>query len=270
MVVHRRGYRYSHAFELAFATGLTRSFVATRAERMSARTGATILAQLLYDVSPRLCGSGPRRIACSNAPTHDAWIGPWVDQLTSKGVNFNEFLVDGETEPHPRVEVTELLPDGTNGIAGFRYVDRPGDKGKLAPQPFDHYVLAVSGTGAQRILANSGDLVKCDQDIKYVEAAGDEIPGRSAGRAVPFLTGIFDLEFGWMTGVVYHLDRPVEIEQAHHLCLESEWALTAIDVAPIWREGNLDLGARNAVISVNISDWSSSSSHALPGAFRES
>jgi hypothetical protein len=47
-------YRYSPYFRLAFATGLTRSFVATRAEMMSARTGATILTQLLFDASPTL------------------------------------------------------------------------------------------------------------------------------------------------------------------------------------------------------------------------
>ena len=32
-----------------------------------------------------------------------------------------------------------------------------------------------------------------------------------------------------MTGIVYHLEEEVELPKGHLLCLESEWALTAVE-----------------------------------------
>ncbi len=181
-------YRYSRPFQLAFATGLTRSFVATRAERMSARTGATILAQLLFDLAPTLAD----RDASSRVlllPTHDAWIGPWVEHLrqdtaTGPAVRFNTF--GGDAAPRARVEVWRLLvegrPNGTlrlrwdpedpPGITGFEFKDGPDAEPQIAPHRFDHYVLAVSGTAAQDILMRSGELISSDRAYNRVDEPG--------------------------------------------------------------------------------------------------
>ena len=77
-------YRYSRPFRLAFATGLTRGFVATRAEKMSARTGATILTQLLYDIAWPLLSRVEPADRVLAAPTQQAWIEPWVAQLWAR------------------------------------------------------------------------------------------------------------------------------------------------------------------------------------------
>jgi uncharacterized protein with NAD-binding domain and iron-sulfur cluster len=273
--------RYSRAFKLAFARGLTRSFVATRAEAMSARTGATILGQLMYDIAWTLPSRRRAADRVLNAPTHDAWITPWVEQLQRRGVKFNEFTVDGQRTTHERVTVTQLAvaADGRS-IDHFMFVDfseqdAPPQK---APQQFDHYVLAVSGTAAQRIVATSPGLARADRNV--VVDRDRDVLGDVHNGEVPFLDGVLDLDFGWMTGIVYQLETdpfdgdrnsPRDTARGHMLCLDSDWALTAIEQLRIWRENRTsDLsryGPWKSVISVNVSDWDSPSDRALPARY---
>jgi uncharacterized protein with NAD-binding domain and iron-sulfur cluster len=255
-------YRYSRYYRLAFATGLTRTFVATRAEQMSARTGATILAQLLFDASPTLPGRTNPADRVLNAPTHEAWVTPWVEHLRRLGVRFNQF--DGAR--HDQVEATRLCLDESGRIDGFEFVDRSEGRGSTAPRPapqsFDHYVLAVSGTGAQRILANSSAVIRADRAM--TQRPRDPLGDPERGRQVPYLDGIFGLDFGWMTGIVYHLEEEVDLPRGHVLCLESAWALTAVEQCRIWAQ---DVPGWRALVSVNVSDWFSPSSEALPARF---
>jgi uncharacterized protein with NAD-binding domain and iron-sulfur cluster len=66
------------------ADGLTRSLVAAKAREMSARTGGTILLQLLFD----LARPGQQVDRVLNGPTNDVWIGPWLAHLRSMGVDY--------------------------------------------------------------------------------------------------------------------------------------------------------------------------------------
>ena len=50
---------------------------------MSARTGGLILVQLLLDLSR----AGDRADRVLDAPTSDAWIGPWIAHLKRRGVD---------------------------------------------------------------------------------------------------------------------------------------------------------------------------------------
>jgi hypothetical protein len=75
--------RRSVAFQKFLADGLTRTLVAARAREMSARTGGGILLQILFD----LTRAGGRADRLLNGPTNDAWITPWVEHLTGKGVD---------------------------------------------------------------------------------------------------------------------------------------------------------------------------------------
>ena len=75
--------RRSEAFRRYLADGLTRTLVAARAKEMSARTGGLILVQLLLDLSR----AGDRADRVLDAPTSDAWIGPWIAHLRSRGVD---------------------------------------------------------------------------------------------------------------------------------------------------------------------------------------
>ena len=75
--------RRSEAFRRYLADGLTRTLVAARAKEMSARTGGLILVQLLLDLSR----AGDRADRVLDAPTSDAWIGPWIAHLKQRGVD---------------------------------------------------------------------------------------------------------------------------------------------------------------------------------------
>jgi uncharacterized protein with NAD-binding domain and iron-sulfur cluster len=66
------------------ADGLTRTLVAAKAREMSARTGGTILLQLLFD----LARPGRQVDRVLNGPTNDVWIGPWLTHLRSLGVDY--------------------------------------------------------------------------------------------------------------------------------------------------------------------------------------
>ena len=72
----------SKAFQKFLADGLTRTLVAARAREMSARTGGTILLQLIFD----LMRAGGRADRVLDGPTSDVWIDPWVAHLERLGV----------------------------------------------------------------------------------------------------------------------------------------------------------------------------------------
>src|ERR671917_631163 len=71
------------AYAKYLADGLTRTLVAARAREMSARTGGSILLQLLFDLSR----AGGRADRVLNAPTNEAWLSPWVAHLVARGVD---------------------------------------------------------------------------------------------------------------------------------------------------------------------------------------
>jgi uncharacterized protein with NAD-binding domain and iron-sulfur cluster len=82
----------SPAFRKFLADGLTRTLVAAKAHEMSARTGGSILLQLLFD----LTRAGGRADRVLDGPTSDVWIDPWVARLESLGVEFHrEAPVEG-------------------------------------------------------------------------------------------------------------------------------------------------------------------------------
>ena len=74
----------SPAFRKFLADGLTRTLVAAKAHEMSARTGGTILLQLLFD----LTRAGGRADRVLDGPTSEVWIDPWAAHLEALGVQF--------------------------------------------------------------------------------------------------------------------------------------------------------------------------------------
>jgi uncharacterized protein with NAD-binding domain and iron-sulfur cluster len=75
----------SKAFQKFLAEGLTRTLVAARAREMSARTGGSILLQLIFD----LTRAGGRADRVLDGPTSDVWIDPWAAHLEGLGVTFH-------------------------------------------------------------------------------------------------------------------------------------------------------------------------------------
>ena len=70
---------------------------------MSARTGGTILLQLLFD----LARPGRQVDRVLNGPTNDVWIDPWLGYLRSLGVDYRtEHQV--QADPHERRRVSHV------------------------------------------------------------------------------------------------------------------------------------------------------------------
>jgi uncharacterized protein with NAD-binding domain and iron-sulfur cluster len=76
---------HSVQYQKLCAAGLTRSLVAMKAEEASTRTVGTILVQMMMSMTSQ-SGALDRVL---NAPTNDAWIKPWTDYLSMKGVTFH-------------------------------------------------------------------------------------------------------------------------------------------------------------------------------------
>ena len=82
----------SEAFQKFLAEGLTRTLVAARAREMSARTGGSILLQLIFD----LTRAGGRADRVLDGPTSEVWIDPWAAHLEGLGVEIRrEAPVEG-------------------------------------------------------------------------------------------------------------------------------------------------------------------------------
>jgi uncharacterized protein with NAD-binding domain and iron-sulfur cluster len=108
--------RRSLAFRKLLAEGLTRTLVAARAREMSARTGGTILLQLVFD----LTRAGGRADRVLDGPTSDVWIDPWEAHLRGLGVEFHrEARVEGIQLAGGRVASVTV---GGQPISADRYV----------------------------------------------------------------------------------------------------------------------------------------------------
>jgi len=77
-----RAAQMSEAYQTLLAKGMTRSLVAVRAERGSARTVGTVAVQLLQDMW-RTDGTFDRLLC---GPTNEVWIEPWLHYLRGLGV----------------------------------------------------------------------------------------------------------------------------------------------------------------------------------------
>ena len=109
----------SPAFRKFLADGLTRTLVAARAREMSARTGGSILLQLIFD----LTRAGGRADRVLDGPTSDVWIDPWAAHLEDLGV-----------------EIRRGAPVEGIQLAGGRIASATVAG---APVTADHYVAAV-------------------------------------------------------------------------------------------------------------------------------
>lgn len=211
----------SKAFQAFFGVGLSRCFVATRAEEMSARTGAEILMLLMFDFT----GRGPETDAdrAFDRPTSEAWFDDWHRELKRRGV---KFVVN---------EVT-----GVHFDTAAQRVDRLNTRTGSLPK-FDDVVLAVPVDDARKILATSADLIKADPELR---------------RLVNTPVAQRTLVCGAMNGIVFYPDKVMKhLIEGHYLVVESPWALTAVYQSNDWWTAASPAGQ----FSVIISDWDSAS-----------
>jgi uncharacterized protein with NAD-binding domain and iron-sulfur cluster len=224
--------RRSEAFQRFLADGLTRSLVAARAREMSARTGGSILLQLLQD----LATPGGQADRVLNGPTSDVWIDPWLDELRRLGVEYRLGC---------RVEAIESRGDRVTGVR-IQPVDAAfAPAGAAFDDTADHYVAAVP-----------------------VEVLREDIAMDALKRVSPALAGLDRLQVRWMNGIVYYLTRDVPVVHGHTIYIDSAWALTSISQRQFWPDFNphdMGDGDVGGILSVDISDWESKGEYAAKG-----
>jgi len=114
----------SESYQKFLATGITRSLVASKARKASARTIGDIFVQLVLTILNPIAGSTDRVL---DGPTNLVWIDPWLAYLESRGVRYVK-----------NVRVEEILYE--NGrITGV--VAR--QQGQRIMVHGDHYVAAL-------------------------------------------------------------------------------------------------------------------------------
>jgi uncharacterized protein with NAD-binding domain and iron-sulfur cluster len=62
----------------------------------------------------------------------------------------------------------------------------------------------------------------------------------------------------WMNGVLFYLDRDVQLVHGHAVYIDSEWALTSISQKQFWKDVDLSRhgdGRVMGILSIDVSDW---------------
>jgi uncharacterized protein with NAD-binding domain and iron-sulfur cluster len=75
----------SDGYQKYFGSGITRSLVAAKARRASAKTIGDIFVQIVFDILQP--GVSADRVL--NGPTNDVWITPWLEYLRARGVVYH-------------------------------------------------------------------------------------------------------------------------------------------------------------------------------------
>jgi uncharacterized protein with NAD-binding domain and iron-sulfur cluster len=133
----------SPAYGKFLADGLTRTLVAAKAREMSARTGGSILLQLLFD----LAEPGQQVDQVLDGPTNDVWINPWLAHLRSKGVDYR---TEHEVQA---IHMAGQAVSHVSILAG----------GRLTEETADFYVAAVP-VEVMRLLATD-DVKQADPQL---------------------------------------------------------------------------------------------------------
>jgi uncharacterized protein with NAD-binding domain and iron-sulfur cluster len=204
----------SAIYQHYLAQGLTRSLVAMRAQVGSARTVGNILVQLLLDVYAP--GIDFDRVL--NGPTNEAWLNPWLEYLTSRGVrfHFDSPVAEFHCEHHAITGVTVRHADGS----GLRI-------------EADYYISAIP-----------------------VEAF-HPLVNPAMKEFAPELRQLGKLRVAWMNGIQFFLREDFPLVHGHVNHIMQPWALTSISQAQFWPD-KLCLygdGMVKGCLSIDISDW---------------
>jgi uncharacterized protein with NAD-binding domain and iron-sulfur cluster len=155
----------SPAFQRFLADGLTRTLVAARGKEMSARTGGSILLQLLQDLSTP--GASADRVL--NGPTSDVWITPWVAELERLGVELRfGAAVDAIQSKDGRV--TGVSGTGFSDKADYYVAAVPVEvlRERIAMEDLKHHSPLLAGLGGLQVRWMNGIMFYLRRDVPLV------------------------------------------------------------------------------------------------------
>ena len=216
--------RKSVNYRRYLAMGLTHTLVAADPREINAKTGGDVLIRILFDTGFGGASDADRVL---DGPTQRVWIDPWRDELSARGVHFQ----DGE--------LVSIDADGATGHVKAALVKQPN--GSVNSLSFDQYVSGLPVEDMTEVLRHSPALK--GRGLDGIETLAGDV--RS------------------MTGMQFYLKEPLsDIARncGHQIFLDSPWAVTGIVQTAFWRPPFDDLsqvgdGDVKAVWSVIASNW---------------
>jgi len=206
----------SEPYQKYFGHGITRSLVAAKADKASTRTMGDITLQMFLDIVKP--GVSADRLL--NGPTDDVWIMPWLDYLTSKGVDYR---FDSP--------VTSIRCDGSR-IVGATVLEN----GKEIEVTGDYYIAAMPVEVFAPMI--SPEMVAADPTLGAVVTLAENVE--------------------WMNGIQFYLTKDAPITHGHVIYIDSQWALTSVSQHQFWADVDLSTfgdGTVTGILSVDVSDW---------------
>lgn len=203
-------------YQRFLAVGLSRSLVACRAEEISARTGGSILLQLLFN----LATPSVQVDRLLTGPTNTAWIHPWLVYLAQRGVQY----------AHP-VEVQQLHCEGKR-LTGITIFDHTTSQSETVTA--DYYIAAFPVEVAQQLFTDA----ICEADprlanIKNLRTAWMNGIQFYLKRDVPLISG-----------------HTIYIDSPWALTSISQQQFWREDIAATYGDGVV-----HGVLSVDVSNW---------------
>lgn len=153
-----------------------------------------------------------------NGPTSSQWIDPWVEHLSSKGVEFRVGSALSGLQTNGRHIASATVTDAT---------------GTRTPVQADWYVAAIPCEKLAAVL--TADLLAAD----------------------PALANVARLRTEWMNGLMFYLRERVDVTKGHVNYVDSGWGLTSISEAQFWKRPLTSYGDGTVkdCLSAIISDW---------------
>lgn len=212
---------HSKAYQKFLAEGMTRSLVAANAHIANAKVEGDVGVQLIFG----LAEPGVNCDRVLNGPTNQAWIGPWLEYLQSKGVSYNM-----------RTHIHTIDCDGKT-ITGVTLKRKDGS---TFQDTADYYILAVPVEKAAHLFSEKkhAPILKADPTLKAVLTLGEHV--------------------AWMNGIQFYLKQDVPVIHGHVIYIDSPWSLTSISQAQFWQGFDWQKagpGNVSGVLSVDISEW---------------
>lgn len=143
----------STAYQKFFGHGITRSLVAAKAQKASARTMGDIIVQMLLDIATP--GESADRLL--NGPTDDVWIMPWLQYLRDKGVEY-----------HMNVQVNGFECDGSQ-ITGVK-IHREGEDSTVTA---DYYLAAIPVERFAPLL--NDQMIQADESLESIKSLANNV-----------------------------------------------------------------------------------------------
>jgi geranylgeranyl pyrophosphate synthase/uncharacterized protein with NAD-binding domain and iron-sulfur cluster len=218
--------RRSASYQKFLATGFTRSLVAAKARKASARTVGDMFMQMMLTMMDPTVGSTDRVL---DGPTNLVWIDPWRAYLESSGVHY---ITDAEVDG---------FLAGSGGITGVTV----RQKGQRTVVRGDYYIAALPIERIAPIL-NAGLLV-ADPTFSNLRALAQNVEWMNGVQF--YLTHDLPMAHGH----VVHIDTEWALTSISQLQF---WR----SVSPE-QFGDSDV---RGVLSVDVSDWTAPGSDGRP------